>query len=614
VAVPEKPEAVALEATVRERNGEAPVPSGGWLVPGQDYTLDLVVRDSVEQVYRIGIDADSSQWAGDIQVQGAGLEWFPAERRLHASDNAGALSNGMYTLRIALKGQNALTREFSFRPDWPMVRALRPEDVGDLRFVVRTPYPDGALFPGEPGRLIVQLKDRRGRDYSSETPAIREMLLSALAIHGDAVTVDLNQSSVALTPDWFTTQRRQYTVEAVLTSPAGTLNAARTYSVPPLAYQGPDPAEVQSLEVPLQGQNPDDTVDPGKALLFQVKVTDKKGHVFATGARTPGVFPLPWSRMTFETEHLRVNYEQGRLETEADLVKMAGRHYALTVSYAGRKSLTVTYVLKPYVYAWYRDRMLAAPQLVLTGDEGLSGQPGRAGQKGEDATGPHEATPGRPGQPGGIGAAGQIGPDVVVAATSARTYDSLVELIFIEVTVHGKHSYYLRKPSDPPLAIVSQGGQGGTGGAGGEGGGGGSGAGLLNGADGGPGGSGGPGGAGGDGGNVQLFLGRADLQKYFTLQSLPGTDGPGGQSGNGGPGGKSGTPDHLNGRQGPAGFTGPSGQPGRPGQVSAYTGGPAAELNNNPPAPFKDHLFLANFHISPERHLLSSGGRESGRK
>lgn len=599
---------VAIEVILREHVGGAPVPNGGWLIPGQDYTLDIALRDSAAQVIRMGFDPEAAAWERSLEVRGEGLEWFAKERRLHASTNAGALPGGQYELSVQVKGYRDLARKLAFRPDWPIVRGLHPEDVSELRFTVRTPYPDGALLPGEPGRLIVQVRDRRGRDYSSEAPAVRDMLLGALAINGEAVAADLNQFTVALNPAWFNPARRKYEMEAVLTTAAGKLKASRAFALPPLAYLGPEPGDVQSILVPLQGLNADDTVDPGKPIAFQVRVTDKKGRVFATGTRLSGALPLPWSRLTVQTENVRVNFDQERLEPEADLVKMAGRHYSLTVSYGGKKALTATYVLKPYPYAWYRDRMLTDAQLVFSGDGGQAGQPGRAGTKGEDAGSRGEAAPGRPGQAGGPGSAGQHGPDIIVAATAARTFDNLMELIFIEVSEHGKRSYSFRKPTDPPLKIVSQGGRGGGGGTGGDGGTGGGGAAAANGADGGPGGSGGPGGAGGDGGSVQLFLSRADLQRHFTLESLPGPEGPGGQGGGGGSGGRTGKPAALNGRQGPGGSAGPSGQPGRSGQVSVYTGGPAADLNNNPPAGFKERLFLANFRVSAERHLISGPG------
>lgn len=610
---PGKPVPKDLVVTLRELAGAAPVPNGSWLIPGQDYTLDIAVRDTAEQVHRLGVDPDAAQWQASVEVRGAGLEWFPEQRRLHASSNPATLAGGQYELSVALKTPKEWVRKLTFRPDWPVVRGLRPEDVAQMRISVRTPYPEGALLPAEPGRLIVEVRDGRGREYSSETPAVRDMLLGALAVRGDAIEADLKRFTVRLNPAWFSATRRQYQIDALLTSAAGTVRASRVYALPPLAYLGPEPDDVQRLEVPLQGLNADDTVDPGKPIPFQVRVIDKRGHVFTTGPGEPGVLPLPWSRLTVRTENMRVNFEKALLEPEADLVKMAGRHYALTLTYGRRSSLTVTYVLRPYPYAWYRDHMLTGAELVFSGEDGQPGQPGRPGSKGEDAESRPEASPGRPGQPGGPGSAGQHGPDVIVAATAAQTFDGLMELIFIEVSAYGKRSYYFRKPTDPLLKIVSQGGRGGAGGAGGDGGVGGNAAGAANGADGGPGGGGGPGGAGGDGGTIQLFLSRADLQRHFILESRPGPEGPGGQPGSGGSGSKAGKQATLSGRQGPAGVTGASGQPGRAGPASIYTGGPAADLNNNPPAGFKERLFLANFHVSAERRLISGPGEAGTR-
>jgi hypothetical protein len=598
---------VGLEATVREIPGGAPVPNGGWLIPGHEYRLDVVVRDADELVHFIGEDADSARLAARLTVRASGLEWDATRRTLKAAGQAEGVPGGVYGLIVELTGGAGLKRTYAFHPDWPAVRDLQPEDVADLSFSVHSGFSDGALFPGEPARFAVVLKDERGREYSSDEPKVRQLLAGHLSVHSEAVLADLNQYMLTINPEWFNGTRRQYAVELLLSGIP--VRAQRTFLIPPLAYAGPEPEDVAALDVPIQGLNPDDTLDPGKPIPLQVRVTDKKGHIFVAGQRRPGELPLPWSRLSVRTENMRADFEHDRLVPEADLVKIAGKSYQLTVTYAGRKALTTTLILKPFPYAWYRDRMLTEPQIGFSGEAGLLGQPGRVGSKGEDGQG----TPGHPGQPGGPGAPGQRGPDIIVSATLARTFDSLVDLIFIEVATQGKRTYSFRKLTDPPLKIVSIGGKGGTGGSGGAGGAGGNGSGNANGADGGPGGSGGPGGAGGDGGDIQLFLSRPDLQRHFVLESAPGPEGAGGAAGAGGAGGKTGQTGTLNGRQGAGGFNGPSGQPGRPGQVSTYTGGPSAELNNNPPSDYKQHLFFANFRVGNERKLISGSG-DSGRR
>jgi hypothetical protein len=52
----------------------------------------------------------------------------------------------------------------------------------------------------------------------------------------------------------------------------------------------------------------------------------------------------------------------------------------------------------------------------------------------------------------------------------------------------------------------------------------------------------------------------------------------------------------------------PAGAPGRLGQAGIMTGGPAADLNNNPPADYKRNLFFVNVRVSPEQRVLSSSG------
>ncbi|HUJ74794.1 MAG TPA: hypothetical protein VL359_08040, partial [bacterium] len=154
--------------------------------------------------------------------------------------------------------------------------------------------------------------------------------------------------------------------------------AARPARVP----GGPLPTQVRNVNVVLQGLNEDDTVDPGKPLGFLVQVTDQQGRVYSTAADAR--WPLDWSRLQVTAENMQVDAEHGRLLPEADLPKIAGRTYKLTVSYEGLANLKATYVLRPQIYAWYRDRMLESNRLVFTGDAGTPGEPGRHGGRGPD--------------------------------------------------------------------------------------------------------------------------------------------------------------------------------------------------------------------------------------
>jgi hypothetical protein len=183
-------------------------------------------------------------------------------------------------------------------------------------------------------------------------------------------------------------------------------------------------------------------------------------------------------------------------------------------------------------------------------------------------------------------------------------------LIFVSVETQGKRSYFFRNVKDPPLKIVSVGGNGGDGASGGAGGAGGSGARGGSGGDGGAGGNGGSGGLGGDGGNVQLYLTRPDLQRHFALESRPGSGGRQGQPGDGGPGGRAGDPAPggargLTGRQGQQGLESQAGASGRTGPVAVMTGGPAADLNNNPPQEYRRNLFFVNVKVSAEQRVLA---------
>jgi hypothetical protein len=115
---------------------------------------------------------------------------------------------------------------------------------------------------------------------------------------------------------------------------------------------------------------------------------------------------------------------------------------------------------------------------------------------------------------------------------------------------------------------------------------------------------------------VHLFLSRPDLQRYFALESVPGAGGIGGKPGVGGRGGRPGDPSSsgargLAGRQGQQGLESSGGAAGRAGSANISTGGPAADLNNNPPAEFRRNLFFVNVRVSAEQKLLSGSAAAS---
>jgi hypothetical protein len=88
------------------------------------------------------------------------------------------------------------------------------------------------------------------------------------------------------------------------------------------------------------------------------------------------------------------------------------------------------------------------------------------------------------------------------------------------------------------------------------------------------------------------------------LDAKPGAGGNGGKPGEGGRGGRA-SGSGMNGRQGQQGLESQAGAPGRAGQTSIMTGGPAADLNNNPPPEFRSRLFFVNLRISPEQKVLA---------
>jgi hypothetical protein len=586
----------------------------GFVTPGRSYKLDVALVEG-EQV--LATLAGGSLRAERLQVVGQGLTYDAASRLVIADAQPPGDPAWRYSLSVALLDGGATPATLQFVPDTAPIYGPEPQAVAGLSFTAAGHGDDGALLPGETAPFVLKVKDQRGREFSSENPGLRAALAQRIRVVSETARFDPVLWTVTLPRNAVKLGQTAYTL-TVLYGVAGGPQASQRFAVDYTRVFGPEPKDVKSVDVKLQGLNPNDTLDPGKVIPFTVVIVDNRGRKFSTGREE--AFPLPWQRLSIHAENLRVDQEAGTLVSDPDLVKIAGKAYHLTISYGGVKSLTATYVLKPELYAWYRDRTLAAPELRFLGGggalgaSGAAGHPGRVARAGEAGRGRvADSIAGEAGGPGTAGGAGQRGPDVVVAATLVRTFDNLVDYLFIEVTAQGKRSYYLRKPQDAPLKIVSQGGAGGAGGAGGPGGDGGAAAPAGSGGDGGAGGNGGPGGGGGDGGNVQLYLSRPDLQRYFVMEAVPGPGGAGGKPGSGGRGGKPGDAQAsgargLAGRLGQQGLESPAGAPGRAGQASIMTGGPAADLNTTPPAEYRRNLFFVNVRVSAEQRVLSGPG------
>ncbi|HEX7927513.1 MAG TPA: hypothetical protein VF678_07980, partial [bacterium] len=517
------PEAPAGERSVQfaliDPATKEEIEGDGYLTPGKAYRLDVALMEGDRVVATL---QRGTVKASQLQVVVQGLTYNADAQTVVADAQPPQDPKFRYQLWISLREGNAAAASLQFQADTAFLYGPEPDAVADLDFTAAGKGDDGALLPGETVPLVLRLKDKRGREFTSDDPAMRPLLAARVKVLSDSARFDPQQWTVSLPRTGIKLGQTQYTIGVQYGVPTG-VQVSHRYPVDYTRLFGPEPKDVKSIDVKLIGLNANDTIDPGKVLPFSGVATDHKGRRFGTGKDEP--LPLPWARLHVTAENLRVDQQTGTLTAEPDLVKIAGKSYRFTVSYGGVKSLTTTYVIKPELYAWYRDRTFSGGELRVGGNAGASGTAGLSGNPGRDArpgdiNRPRaDAITGEPGKPGTAGGAGQRGPDLTVAATLVRTFDNLVDYLFIEVTAQGQRSYYLRKPTDAPLKIVSQGGTGGTGGPGGAGGDGGAGPTGGSGGDGGAGGNAGPGGIGGDGGNVQLYLSRPDLQRYFVLES-----------------------------------------------------------------------------------------------
>ena len=582
-----------LDFRVVQSDGSgSPLEPDALVLPGSSATLDRVLLTDGEGGRTIleGPQAD----AVSVSVAGGSFDAETGEIRF-SRDRAQVPADGYAVTVSHTDGSARATRRFTA----DFARLLGPEPEHATGFSVELTWeadgqsyrlPEGTvLIPGETYGLYAEIKDSRGRDFTSistQHPIPMERLQSAgqgmTPVEDGRFRADHGAGEYALTVRY-----------------GGSTELSRTlrFGFDEAISQGPPPETVRGLSIAgaLASETP---IGPGETKTLDVSVTDVSGRTWrlaveGNGSHVEQTYPLPAARLTIAIENGTYDPRTRRVHFNENAKSMLGKTYGVKVDYAEDPSISTRKTYDP--------DFLSIVPLMATDDlvfDGRSGEHGRDGRDGQNGTRGNSVTRimgrGGNGRSGGHGTSGQTGangapgPNVRVVAREVRTIDNAERLVLFEIRVPGKPTeVYIRPLDGEPVTVVSSGGNGGNGGSGGRGGEGGNGGDGYFSGDGGDGGNAGGGGDGGDGGNggrVDVIISAHELERAFILDSVGGEGGAGGQEGIAGQPGLPGKVKYAAdedkdlddalppqagayGNEGNIGYTGRTGHAGMPGNV-----------------------------------------------
>ena len=522
---------------------------GSRVGPGSDAYIETVTVTDIEGGQRVLRDRT------EFQVVVRGGDYDAVARRVRLSADRARIPQDGYEISVSLAADPTIRAVKRYVPDYALTDGPEPGDVAELDIQLLWVHggkeyavSDGvALVPGEEYRLVVDARDRQGRNFSSrntEFPIPRARLSTEL-VHLTADDKDWTKLS-ATVPD-------SGADFGITVNYGGDSRLLRhlSYTNDPAIWQGPEPHTVASFELTGELLSVQEII-PGEVKRIGFMVSDHAGRSWLLGGEKPGLhlddrYPLPPHRTHIKVENGRYDPRAGEVSFEANARSMIGKSYVVTASYGPMPDLpglSVRRVLAPDFLSIVP--LMEANELSFSGGagrDGSNGRDGRDGAAGRDniqvlGRRAGDGKPGGRGTFGQHGAHGDFGPRLRVVAREVRTLDASERLVLFEVRAPGTPpEYHIRRLDDAPVKIISRGGDGGDGGQGGKGGDGGRGGNGYfsgDGGNGGDGGDGGNGGDGGDGGDTALILASRDLEIAFVLDCAGGRGGAGGRDGTAG--------------------------------------------------------------------------------
>ena len=158
------------------------------------------------------------------------------------------------------------------------------------------------------------------------------------------------------------------------------LSIRREFAADFAALDGPEPADVQSIQFSIEGVAAGATqFTPGTKARFDVSVTDKGGRRYSLRG---DALRVPMSRLRVAAENLAIDADTATVEASPDAKKMLNKQYSFSVSYVGRDDISSTRMYEPDFLAMLQQFVFRADAITLQGAAGEPGEPGEFGDSG----------------------------------------------------------------------------------------------------------------------------------------------------------------------------------------------------------------------------------------
>lgn len=187
-------------------------PDNTLIQPGLQYPVIVVVTDAKGREYRTVRGPNDSKAAplplSRLNITPTSMAWNPPSL-VTPSANEQELGRQPYALRVEYAGRSDLAVTRTFIPDFAAIRGPNPVDVAAVNLVVDGLPPSGLLPPGSELKARVEIRDRGGRAFSTQSmPA----LARRLRVTGSHVTVDLAAGTIKAAGDCESMKGQTYVV------------------------------------------------------------------------------------------------------------------------------------------------------------------------------------------------------------------------------------------------------------------------------------------------------------------------------------------------------------------------------------------------------------------
>ncbi|MHC4800037.1 MAG: carboxypeptidase-like regulatory domain-containing protein, partial [Planctomycetota bacterium] len=305
-------------------------PGATRLIPGKSVSYDVVVLDKKGTRYSLAKGTLSPK---NLRIKPELMTiTSPFAHPLVVTPEADRAKVGQSNYGLTVQygsTKRPVTIRQEFIPDFGAIYGPEPADVQGLKFSLKGNEDDSFLVPGKSLGLSVVVTDKDGREYRNSKP-FPKVPISRLEVETELV--DWNPANQTLTPhmDQARVRGNRYEISVQYQGRADT-KQTREFIPDFAALLGPEPDDVESLDIDIEGLSGSGLVTPGSRVRLNVRVKDKNGRTFSTLGKEGR--KIPPDRIEVATSHMRYSASSSTLQASTLVEEMVGETYEVTVSY-----------------------------------------------------------------------------------------------------------------------------------------------------------------------------------------------------------------------------------------------------------------------------------------